>query len=81
MIVQIAFLPKSETAINADKRLILGMNKFVPHEFGLDPELPLTHVAPMILLAGVRGYVGQHLLPSTKLLAAVRTYVREHVSV
>lgn len=71
MIVQVALLPKSETAMNADKRFIIGMYKFVSREFGLDSELPLTHVAHMILLAGVRGYVSQHFLPPTESLAAV----------
>lgn len=71
MIVQITLLPESETALDADERLVLGVNELVPRKLGLDPELPLAHVASVVLLAGVRGHVSQYLLSPTESLATV----------
>lgn len=79
MIVQVALLPERETALDADERFVLGMNELVPHELGLDPELPLAHVAPVILLASVRGHVRQHLLPPAEPFATIRARVRKYI--
>lgn len=81
MIVQVALLPEGKITLVADKRLVLGVDKLVPRELGLDPKLPRAYVARVILLAGVRGHVGHHLLPPAEPFAAVRTRVREHVGV
>jgi len=81
MIVQVALLSESETALDANERFVLGMDELVPREFRLDSEFSLAHITPVILFAGVRGYVGQHLLPPAELLAAIRARVREDVGV
>lgn len=81
MIVQVAFLSESETTLDADEWLVLGVNELVPRELGLDPELLLAYVARVVLLAGVRGHVGQHFLSPAESLVAVRARMREVISV
>lgn len=80
VIVQIALLSEGETALDADKRLALGMDELVSCKFGLDSEFLRAHVARMVLLAGMRSYMSQHFLSSAEPFATIRARVRELVS-
>lgn len=79
VIVQIALLSKGETALDADKRLALGMDELVSRKFGLDTEFLRAYVTRVVLFTGMRSYMSQHLLPSTESFATVRARVRELV--
>jgi len=81
VIVQVALLPEGQAALDAHERLLLGVDELVPRQLGLDAELLRAHVARVILLAGVRGHVGQHFLSAAESFAAVRARVRELVRV
>lgn len=81
VIVQVALLSKSETTLDADERLALGVDELVSRKFGLDSEFLRAHVARVILLASMRSYMSQHLLPSAEPFATIRARVRELVGV
>jgi len=81
VIVQVALLPESQAALDAHEGLLLGVDELVPRQLGLDAELLRAHVARVILLAGMRGHVGQHFLSAAESFAAVRTRVRKLVRV
>lgn len=81
VIVQVALLSKSKTALDADERLVLGVDELVSCQFGLDSEFLCAYVARVILLARMRSYVSQHLLPSTEPFSTIRAHVRELVGV